>query len=141
LNKMFKTIFFWSITSAVLSSIACLIYDRIYFFALDADFSKLINIGSLIGINLLGCLFAGVGYWLAKKWLGIKGELIFNLLFSILSFASIIFPISVSLPIQIKHPELFPGLTVPMHFFPALAWFTVRPLFIKDGQNRLKEKT
>jgi len=32
-------------------------------------------------------------------------------------------------------PELFPGLVVPMLFFPALAWFTLKPLFIKPGRT------
>jgi hypothetical protein len=130
---MYKRIFYWSVTSAVLSTIACLIYNRIYFFALEADFSKLINTGSLAALNLLGCLLAGAVYWGLKNWLRNKGEMIFNFVFTILSFASIIVPISVSLPFDLKHPELFPGLTVPMHFFPALAWFTVRPLFIREG--------
>ncbi len=38
-------------------------------------------------------------------------------------------PISVTLPLSIQFPELFPGLAVPMIFFPALAWYTVKPLF------------
>ena len=137
---MVKTIFYWSVTAGILSAIACLIYDRIYFFALGADFSKMINIGSLAGANLAGCLLAGAGYWVFRKGFKKKGELIFNFVFAILSFASITFPISVSLPFEIKHPELFPGLTVPMHFFPALAWFTVRPLFIREGQNEMKAR-
>jgi hypothetical protein len=46
----------------------------------------------------------------------------------------VMYPISVSLPLEIKNPELFPGLAVPMIFFPALAWYTVKPLF-KINQN------
>jgi len=129
---MYKKIFFYSITAAILSTIACVIYNRIYFFATETDFSKVLNIGTLAGINLLACLVAGIGYWALTKWLKKKGEIIFNFAFSILSFASVIFPISMSLPLTIQSPELFPGLAVPMHFFPALAWFTIRPLFIKE---------
>ena len=61
-----------------------------------------------------------------------KGEIIFNLSFSILSFASIIIPIAAKLPLDVQNPELFPGLTVPMHFFPALGWYTLKPIFIKE---------
>jgi hypothetical protein len=132
---MVKKVFFWSITAGTLSTIACLIYDRIYFFALSADFSKLINIGSLTGANLIGCLLVGAGFWLLNRWLPKRGELVFNLIFSMLSFASVAFPISVSLPLEIKHPELFPGLIVPMHFFPAIAWYTVRPIFMRPGNG------
>jgi hypothetical protein len=129
---MFKKIFFYSITAAVLSALSCFIYNRIYFFATEADFSKVLNTGTIVGINLIACLIAGAGYWALTMWLKKTGEVIFNFAFAILSFASVIFPISMSLPLDVKTPELFPGLAVPMHFFPALAWFTIRPLFIKD---------
>ncbi len=77
-------------------------------------------------------MLAATGYWALKKLLKKNADIFFNLSFTILSFASVIFPISISLPLDIKNPELFPGLTVPMLFFPALAWFTVRPLFMKE---------
>ena len=126
---MSKKIFFHGLVAGVLSAIASIIYYRVHYFAFEVDFSKLVNIAGLLGINLLSCLFAAVGYWLIKKWFGNKGEIIFNLSFSILSFASIIIPIAAKLPLDVQNPELFPGLTVPMHFFPALAWYTIKPLF------------
>jgi hypothetical protein len=126
---MMKRIFFRSITAGILSSIASLVYNRIYFFALETDFSKLINTGSLVGANLLGCLLAGTGYWLLRSWLKKRGELVFNFAFSILSFASILIPLSIDLPVDLKHPEYFLGLVVPMQFFPAMAWFTIGPIF------------
>ena len=126
---MSKKIFFHGLVAGVLSAIASIIYYRVHYFAFEVDFSKLVNIAGLLGINLLSCLFAAIGYWLIKKWFGNKGEIIFNLSFTILSFASIIIPIAAKLPLDVQNPELFPGLTVPMHFFPALAWFTIKPLF------------
>jgi hypothetical protein len=129
---MFKKIFFQGILAGILSSVACIIYNRIYYFATEVDFSKVINIPVIIGINLLACMIAVVGYWIFLKLLKKNADIFFNLSFTILSFASVVFPISISLPLDIKFPELFPGLTVPMHFFPALAWFTIRPLFIKE---------
>jgi hypothetical protein len=27
---------------------------------------------------------------------------------------------------------MFPGLVVPMHFFPAIVWYTIQPLFIRS---------
>ena len=129
---MFKKLFFQGISAGILSAVACIIYNRIYFFATEVDFSKVVNVPALVGINLLACLLAAAGYWVFKKLLKKNADIFFNLTFTILSFASVIFPISISLPLDIKFPELFPGLTVPMHFFPALAWFTIRPLFIKE---------
>jgi hypothetical protein len=39
------------------------------------------------------------------------------------------------LPLDIEAPELFPGLVVPMHFFPALGWFTLKPLFFRSARS------
>ena len=132
---MVKKLFFQGISAGILSTIACIIYNRIYFFATEVDFSKLVNIPALIGINVLACMLAAAGYWAFNKTLKKNADILFNLSFTILSFASVIFPISVSLPLSIKNPELFPGLTVPMHFFPALAWFTIQPLFMKETKS------
>jgi hypothetical protein len=76
-------------------------------------------------------LLASVGYGLLVKWLPKPGEIVFNFALVVLTFASIMGPFAVKLPLDFEQPELFPGLTVPMHFFPALAWFTLKPLFIK----------
>jgi len=129
---MAKKLFFQALLAALLASTACIIYNRIYFFATEVDYSRIINIPVLIAINLSVCLLAAGGYWISLKLLKKWADIFFNLCFSLLSFASIVYPISVSLPLTIKSPELFPGLAVPMHFFPALAWFTIRPLFVKE---------
>lgn len=126
---MFKKIFFHGLAAALLAAIAAIIYNRIYFFAFEANFSKLVNVPVLIAVNLLGCLLAAFVYWGLKKWLGARAEIIFNFSFAIISFASITIPLAAKLPLDVQNPELFPGLTVPMHFFPALAWFTLNPLF------------
>ena len=126
---MYKKIFFHSITAGILAAIAANIYNRIYFFATEADFSKVLNTGKMIGLNILTCLIAGFIYWGLIRWLNKRGEIAFNFLFSILSFAAVMVPISMTLPLKIEFPELFPGLAVPMVFFPAMAWYTVKPLF------------
>jgi hypothetical protein len=126
---MVKKIFYHSLLAGILASVAGIIYNRIYFFATEADFSKVLNTGSIIGLNLMVCLVAGAIYWMLFKSLKKKGDILFGFLFSIISFACVMIPISISLPLKIQFPELFPGLAVPMVFFPAIAWFTVKPLF------------
>jgi len=127
---MFKKIFFHAITAAVLASIAAIIYTRIYFFATEADFSKVLNTTTVIGLNAIICLLAAFLFWTLQALMKKKGEVIFNFVFSIASFACVIIPISLTLPLDIEFPELFPGLAVPMIFFPAVAWYTVQPLFV-----------
>lgn len=127
---MFKRAFIHGLVAAALAAIAGIIYNRIYYFATETDFSKVINTGSIIGISLLVCMVARFIYFGLVKWLGKTGEIIFSFLFSIISFACVMIPISISMPLDIKSPEIFPGLAVPMVFFPAMAWYTVRPLFV-----------
>ena len=128
---MFRRIFYWGLSAGIGSAVAALIYNRVYFFITEANFTKLVNTGSLIGSNLLACMLAAFGYWGFTKWFPRKGELVFNIVFAVLTFASILIPIAIHLPLDIQFPELFPGLTIPRHFFPALAWHTLRPLFAK----------
>jgi len=126
---MFKRIFFHGLTAALFTAIAAIVYKRIYFFATETDFSKVLSTGTLIGLSIGLCLLAAFLYWGMIAWLKKRGELIFNFLFSIISFACVIVPISLTLPLNVQSPELFPGLAVPMVFFPAIAWYTVKPLF------------
>ena len=126
---MFKRIFFHGLAAAVLSAIAAIIYNHVYIFATEADFSKIINYGSIIGLSLGVCIIATFLYFGLVLWLKKAAEIVFNFLFSIISFACVMIPISITLPLSIKTPELFPGLAVPMVFFPAMAWYTLKPLF------------
>ena len=132
---MFKRLLLLGLISGVLAGIAALIYQKVYSSSVGADFS---NIAKPVGImisNVVGCIIAAVGYWILNKWLKEKTEIVFNFIFVILSFASIIPAIGAKLPLDVNSPELFPGLVIPMHFFPALAFFTIETLFIKISEK------
>lgn len=128
---MTKTVFIHSLVAGILAAIAANIYNQIYFFATQVDYSAIINPGSLIGLNLFVSLIAGLIYGLLGKLFKTKGPVIFNFVYSVGSFACIIIPIAITLPLTTPFPELFPGLTVPMVFFPVIAWMTIDPLFKK----------
>ena len=115
-----------------MAALAAIIYNRIYFYALEADFSSIINPGTMISMNLIVCLAFSIGYFFFRKIPGKSGNFIIHILISIFSFTAVIIPISISLPLSVKNPELFPGLAVPMVLFPALAWFTFKPLFFAE---------
>lgn len=129
---MFKRALLLGLVSGILAGVAALIYDKVYFSTTRADFSKVANTVSIMAGSLIGGLLAGIGYWVLYKVMKGKGEVVFNFIFVILSFASILTPLAFRLPLDVEFPELFPGLAVPMHFFPALAWFTLKPLFIQQ---------
>jgi len=128
---MFKRLLLLGLVSGILAAAAALIYQKIYFKSNEIDFSAIVKPVNVLLVCILAGLLASVGYGLLTKWLPKAGEIIFNFVFVIVTFASIVGPIGFRLPLSYENPELFPGLTVPMHFFPALAWFTVKPLFIK----------
>ncbi|MGP8216972.1 MAG: hypothetical protein ACLQQ4_15500 [Bacteroidia bacterium] len=129
-----KKTFLHGIISGIMAAIAAIMYFNIYQNALGTGFNKLINIGSITGVSIFGCMLMSLGYFLLEKFNKQKLKGLLNIVIAALSFASIISPISMSLPLDIKNPELFPGLVVPMHFFPALAFFCLAPFF-KDNRQ------
>ncbi|HTE24398.1 hypothetical protein [Flavitalea sp.] len=138
---MFKRIFFLGLTAGIMASAAAVIFQRIHQFATYTDFSKIVNVPVLLAINIGVCMLASVLFFLLQKLSpGRKGRFIFNLIFVLISFMSITWSFALTLPLDAQFPELFPGLTVPMHFFPALAWFTFEPLFIAGSRHRGEEK-
>ncbi len=132
---MFKKYFYHGLISGIMAALAAIIYNRIHFFATEADFSGIINLRTMISLNLLMCLIFSIAYYFFMIIFKNKGIIIFHILVSVLSFSAVIIPISISLPLSVRNPELFPGLAVPMVFFPAIAWFTFKPLFIFDLNN------
>jgi len=130
-----RALFLQSLVAGILAAIAAIIYNQIYFFATYVDFSNIINVGSLIGLNLIISLLAGLLYWLLTVLFKSKGAIIFNFVYSVGSFACLIIPLALTLPLSQEAPELFPGLTVPMVFFPVIAWLTIDPLFKKTASK------
>ena len=124
-----KRTFIHVLISALLAISAALIYNIIYSGAFEVNFSSILNSGSIIGSTMFGCVLMGLGYYLGYKW---KGEKILgwiNILIAVLSFVSIVSVLGMQLPMTIESPEMFPGLAIPMHFFPALSFFTIAPFF------------
>jgi len=133
---MFKRSLILGLVAGLFAGIAAVIYQKVYAGALGYDFATIVKPLNIFAATLIGGIIAALGYWLiVGLWLKEKGEIIFNLLLAIASFATILGAFAYKLPLDVEMPELFPGLTVPMHFFPALAWFTFKPLFFKPVQK------
>ena len=125
---------FQGLIAGLLASLAGVIYFNIYQGLLLTEFDAVINVGSIIGASIFGCMLIAVGQLIIARWNKPNLVGIFNLLVLVLSFASIIGAIGMTLPLDIDFPELFPGLVVPMHFFPALAYFAIAPFFKKEAR-------
>src|SRR5579871_4060628 len=120
---MFKKALYLGIISGLLAGLVSLAYGKVYVRAEGADFFTVAKPTSIILSSLAGGLLAACGYWLLDEWLKQRGEIVFNFVFVILSFATMLAAFGAKLPLEISEPELFPGMVIPMHFFPALAWF------------------
>ena len=134
---MFKRALLLGIVSGLLAGIAGLVYARVYYTANEADFSKVASAVKILSSSLFGGILAAIGYTILVRALKTRGEIVFNLLFTIVSFASLLLPIAYKLPLTIETPELFPGMVIPMHFFPALGWYTLKPIFIKGPESKI----
>ena len=126
---MFKRYFFHGLVSGIVAALAATIYDRVYYFITYVDYSRVLNVPRIVSLNILFCMIAAFLNWFLARRLKQKAEIVFNFLFSTLSVALMILPISIALPLDVGLPELFPGLAVPMALFPALSWYTIAPFF------------
>ena len=129
---MLKRSLLLGVVSGILAGVAAIIYQKVYSSSLGVNFAVIVKPAGVFITNIAGCLIAALGYWILDKWLRNKTDIVFNFIFAILSFASILPAFAAKLPLDTASPELFPGLVIPMHFFPALAWLTLKPIFIKS---------
>lgn len=127
---MLKRLLFLGLVSGVLAGIASVLYQQLYTHTVGADFSAVAKPVGIVITSTIGCLIASLGYWALHRMTKRNTDVIFNLIFVVLSFVSLLGPIKAKLPLDYDRPELFFGLLVPMHLFPVLGWLTLRPLFV-----------
>lgn len=117
--------------SGLVSGIICLIYSAIYSDAFYVDFSSIVTPAGMFISSSIGGVLMSLGYFLLLKWNKPGLIPVANILYSAISFASIIGVLAFKLPLDVEFPEMFPGLTIPMHFFPALSFLALAPFFLK----------
>jgi len=108
------------IAAGLLTAFSSISYLMLYESILYVDFSQILNVGSVAGASIFGCLLIAIGYLILEKMNKEKWKGGLNILIIFLSFLSILGPISMSLPLDLEFPELFPGLAIPMHFFSSI---------------------
>lgn len=120
------------VTAGGLAALAGVVFLTVYNEAFYVDFSLVINPSSIIGASIIGSILMSTGYFILEKIKKEKFQGVLNLLIMVLSFLSIIPVLTMTLPLEVDFPELFPGLVIPMHFFPALVFFGIAPFFKKN---------
>jgi len=128
-----KSYLLHGVVAGILSALTSVIFLNVYKILYFVDYSLVINTGSIIGASIIGCVFMAIGYFLLEKIK--KDNLIggLNLVFIIVSFISIFPPMTMSLPYEVEFPELFPGLVIPMHFFPIMFFLGIAPFFKRNN--------
>lgn len=119
--------------AGLLAGIVSVLFLNVYSSNMGVDFSAIANPIMIVLATVIGTVIASVGYWIVKKvkWFGNNVDIVFYSLFFILSFVSIFGTFGAPLPPETLKPELFTGLTIPMHFFPMLTWLMLKHLFVK----------
>jgi hypothetical protein len=135
---MFTRSLLLGITAGLLSGIACMVFAMVYKETQFVDFSVLIGPVNYIGACVFGCVLASIGFWASVKVMPKYGEIVFNFLFTILTFASILGPIGYTWPPEAATNDevsmaidYFSVFAITLHFFPAIVWYTLKPVFIK----------
>jgi hypothetical protein len=135
---MFKKSLFLGISAGFLSGVACIIFSIVYKETMFTDFSPVVSNFNLIGACLFGCILASLGYFGVKKIMTKYGDIVFNLLFTILTFASIISPIAFKFPPELDFDGIdmvtsyFIPFAMTLHFFPIIIWLALKPVFFKS---------
>jgi len=129
---MLKKLLLLGAVSGLLAGIVSVVFQRVYSTSLGVDFSSVAKPVGIVISSTIGCLLAALGYAALHRWLKGKTEIVFNFIFVILSFATVLGAFAAKLPPEMSSPEVFPGLVIPMHFFPALAWLTLKPIFFRQ---------
>lgn len=125
-----KTTFFHGITAGALAALAALVYNEVFHRAMPlADFSTVITVPGMIAACMLGCIVASLGYYGLRNVMKKHADVVFNVIFTAITFASLAVPYAKKLPLKVEFPELFIGLAIPMHLFPQLFWMTSKALF------------
>ena len=117
-----RTHLFHAIVSGLIAGAAGIVYNKVYSELLWVDFLAVINPISILGACLVGCISASLGYYALSLSFKRGLDPIFNVIFLLLSFASISVSFGFELPLDIEQPELFPGLSAALHLFPLLFW-------------------
>ena len=121
----------WALSSGILAGGVSYAYGATFEKQLMEDYSNVVPAAAIFISCLVGTIMATFGYWLLMKLIPMFGEFIFALMFAAFSAASLVGVLGYTFTDGSNelHQFIFYGYAMPMHFFPFLAWYVVKPLF------------
>ena len=141
LKSIFPRIILHSFSSGLLATLACFFYATFYYtllFDFSEGLSKVFIFIAFFKNCLLAATLMSIIYYFLKGFFlkrGILADLLSGLLFSAASVALVFYVLKMQDPV-FKNPDaqlfvdFYKGFLMPMLFFPLLAWFTLKPLFL-----------
>ncbi|PSL30789.1 hypothetical protein [Chitinophaga ginsengisoli] len=126
---MFKKYFLNGLAAGIFSGLAAFFYYRVYVAALEVAYNSIVSPASIFSASLFAGMLIALFCFGIDKLFKKEMETLTSLLLTGGVLVSIIIPFMISLPLDVDHPELFPGLVVPMQLFPVLGWFMFKPVF------------
>ena len=135
---MFKKVFFLGLSAGILATVACLVYSKMYYSIL-VDFSEAAGIVKLLSncmlATMVGCfVYFGLSKMFKKAHIA---EFLFNLLITLATIGLVFYILKSDDPTFKEDSDAalmsdyYKTFLMPMLFFPALAWVTLKPLFVK----------
>jgi hypothetical protein len=133
---MFKSTLIHGIVAAILCAVACLIYTGFYFSVL-VDFSEAAGTMHVISTSFMVVLAMSFVHFGFRKLISNVNiaDTIFGVLLAGASLAMVFYILKSNDPVFKNEDaalmiDYYKGFVMPMLFFPALAWFAVKPLFL-----------
>ena len=123
----------FAIISGLLSGLAAFLYGKVFQEAMLVDYSAVVPTIAMFISSLIGTVLATAGFAGLMRITPRFGEFIFGFLFAMISFLSIAGVFAAQLPDSDDESfyYLIYGFAIPMHFFPFVVWYTLKPLFVK----------
>lgn len=138
---MFKNIFFTGLITGIFGTIISVAYFFVFKYSpLEVDFSEKASLTYLLGFNMMIGMVTCIVYFAIAKVIKKEKFAAFIVGF-LLSGAAIalalkfMFTVDTQLVFKNENAELYKDfyyfILAPIAFFPALSWFTFKPLIIK----------
>ena len=89
------------------------------------DFSEIIPYWKIPIIYFLEALILSILFETIRKIKFLRNQTVLNLLLSLITLISILFPILAT--VQIENNEFFPIYAIPLHFIFTLVWISIYP--------------
>ena len=128
---MFKKPFLHGIIAGLLSGLASYVYITILKDEFMYDFSQIIKPVNVFGAAMFTSILASILLTFSLKVFPKRGEMLFNLVFGLGVFASLLGPMLFKLPLDFDEylTVIFPTYAMALHFFPPFIWFVLKPFF------------